>query len=215
MPEPRIIRRYRNRRLYDTATQEQITLAQVRDLVTAGVEFRVLENDTGRDLTLLVLTQVFGEVVRHGSGSSDAPEVLKALIRKGGDSSMAILSKTVMAAIGALAITRENAEKLIDELIKRGELDKSKRAEAIREAAAKAEERARETIEKVKKSPTTAKAREAAEKVRQSVESGIEEVRRQAEKYRPARAEDLEGLKKTIRNLEAKIEELSARLNKQ
>lgn len=214
MTEPRVIKRYRNRRLYDTETKEQITLAQVRDLVSEGVEFRIEENDTGRDLTLLVLTQVLGEEARGGATWDDASEVLKALIRKGGDTSMAILSKTVMAAIGALAITKENAEKVIDELIKRGELDKSKRAQAIREAAEKAEKRAKETVEKVKKSKATAKARQAAESVRRNVESGLEEVRRQAVKFRPARAEDLDKLQKTIKGLEKKIEELSARLNK-
>lgn len=126
---------------------------------------------------------------------------------------MTILSKTVMAAIGALAITRENAEKLIDELIKRGELDKSKRADAVREAVDRAEARAKETVHKVKESMTTGKAKETAQRVFESVSAKAKELKDQAMKLRPASNEDVDGLRKTIAELEAKLEELKAKMD--
>jgi len=126
---------------------------------------------------------------------------------------MTILSKTVMAAIGAVAITRENAEKLIDELIRRGELDKSKRAEAVKEAVERAETAAKETVQKVKESKAAARAKETAHKVFESVSATAKELRDQAARLRPASAEDVGELRKTIAALEAQLEELKAKIN--
>jgi poly(hydroxyalkanoate) granule-associated protein len=126
---------------------------------------------------------------------------------------MAILSKTVMAAIGALAITKENAEKLIDELIKRGELDKSKRAEAIREAADKAEARAKETVTKVRESVTGGRAKETAHKVYDGVAKKVKEIREHASRMRPASSEDVDALRKTIAELEGQLSELKTKLD--
>jgi polyhydroxyalkanoate synthesis repressor PhaR len=213
MDEERVIKRYRNRRLYDTQTKEQITLTAVRDLVKAGVDFRVEESHTGRDLTVLVLTQALNEELRQTKDWAGTREILRVLIQRGGDTSMAILSKTVMAAIGALAITKENAEKLIDELIKRGELDKSKRAEAIREAADKAEARAKETVHRVKESVTSAKAKETAQKLYDGVVKKVKEIREHATRMRPASSEDVEALRKTLAELEGQLSELKAKLD--
>jgi poly(hydroxyalkanoate) granule-associated protein len=212
MEKVRTIKRYRNRRLYDTHTKEQITLARIRGLVKAGVLFKVEENDTGRDLTLLVLTQALGEELRSRPSWGDTGEILRALIQQGGDTGMTILSKTVMAAIGALAITRENAEKLIDELIKRGELDKSKRAEAVKEAVERAETRGKETYEKVKDSVTTARAKETAHKVFDGVSAKAKELKEQVIKMRPASSDEVESLRKTITELEAKLDELKNKM---
>lgn len=213
MDEVRIIKRYRNRRLYDTHTKEQIALAEISALVKSGALFKVEENDTGRDLTLLVLSQALGEELRRRQGWGDTGEILRALIQRGGDTGMTILSKTVLAAIGALAITRENAEKLIDELIRRGDLDKSKRAEAVKEAVDKAEARAKETVHKVKESMTSGHAKETAQKVFDSVAAKAKELRAQAVKLRPASSEDVDKLRKTITELEAKLEELKAKMD--
>ena len=213
MDEIRVIKRYRNRRLYDTHTKEQITLAEIRELVKSKVLFRVEERHTGRDLTLLVLTQALGEELRHRQRWGDTAEILRALIQRGGDTGMTILSKTVMAAIGALAITRENAEKFIDELIKRGELDKGKRAEAVREAVDKAETRARETVHKVRESMTGGRAKETAQKVFDSVSAKAKELKEQAIRLRPASAEDVGELRKTIAELEAELNELKSKID--
>ncbi|GAB4320771.1 MAG: hypothetical protein Kow0074_11310 [Candidatus Zixiibacteriota bacterium] len=208
MVETRIIKRYRNRSLYDTQTKEQITLERVRELVKAGVDFRVKESHTDRDLTVLVLSQVLGEEIRHWQDRDDAKEVLSQLIKRGGDAGMTILSKTVLAAIGAFSLTKENAERIIDELIKRGELDKSKRAEAIKEAVDKAELRAKETVEKVRDSYQTSSARQTLDKIIEGVTAKVKDIQEQANRLRPASSEEVDSLKKTIVDLEKKIEEL-------
>ena len=110
---------------------------------------------------------------------------------------MTILSKTVLAAIGALAITKENAEKWIDELIKRGELDKSKRAEAVKEAIDKAETQAREAVGKVSR----------------TVSAKVREIKDQKIGKRFARSDEVAALRKVVDDLSAKLEDLRSHLN--
>jgi len=196
MGETRTLKRYRNRRLYDPASREQVTLAFVRGLVQTGTEFRVEDNDTGRDVTVGVLVQVLAEDVRKWQNLEETASLLRLLIRRGGDTSMTILSKTVLAAIGALAITKENAEKLVDELIKRGELDKSARAEAVKEAVDKAEQRTKETVKKV--------GRTVSAKVKE-VEEGIGK--------RLSKSSEVAALRKVVDDLAAKVDELKSHLS--
>ena len=61
MASPRIIKKYPNRRLYDTETSTYITLAEVKDLVLGYKEFQVQDAKTGEDLTRAILLQIILE----------------------------------------------------------------------------------------------------------------------------------------------------------
>ena len=61
MGTPRIIKKYPNRRLYDTETSTYITLAEVKDLVLEYKEFQVQDAKTGDDLTRAILLQIILE----------------------------------------------------------------------------------------------------------------------------------------------------------
>lgn len=66
MSETRIIKKYPNRRLYDTVLSRYITLGDVRALVHQHLPFRVVEQRTGRDLTRGVMLQVISEQEQQG-----------------------------------------------------------------------------------------------------------------------------------------------------
>lgn len=85
MSEPRIIKKYPNRRLYDTELSRYITLADVRELVLSGGEFRVIEANTEEDLTRSILLQI---IIEQESGGEPlfTTEVLTKMIRFYGDS---------------------------------------------------------------------------------------------------------------------------------
>lgn len=61
MPAEHIIKRYPNRRLYDTHTSQYITLDEVQALVLKQIKFKVIEHDTGEDLTSYILLQIISE----------------------------------------------------------------------------------------------------------------------------------------------------------
>lgn len=79
MTEPRIIKKYPNRRLYDTELSRYITLGDVRALVHQHLPFRVVEQRSGRDLTRGVMLQVIAEQEQHG-GAILSEEFLAQLI---------------------------------------------------------------------------------------------------------------------------------------
>jgi polyhydroxyalkanoate synthesis repressor PhaR len=60
-PKKIIIKKYENRRLYDTARSQYVNLDEVAQLVREGNEIQVLDAATGEDLTRLVLTQIIME----------------------------------------------------------------------------------------------------------------------------------------------------------
>ena len=55
---PHFIRKYANRKLYDTTTSRYVTLAGIWDLVCTGHDVRVVEHESGNDITALVLSQI-------------------------------------------------------------------------------------------------------------------------------------------------------------
>ena len=66
MSDARVIKKYPNRRLYDTEESRYITLADVRDLVLNKVDFTVIDKKTGDDITRPILLQVIAEQEQHG-----------------------------------------------------------------------------------------------------------------------------------------------------
>jgi polyhydroxyalkanoate synthesis repressor PhaR len=67
-PEPRVIRKYPNRRLYDTVESRYVTLNDIRRLVVERVDFVVLERKTQQDITRSILLQVIAE--QEGAGEA-------------------------------------------------------------------------------------------------------------------------------------------------
>jgi polyhydroxyalkanoate synthesis repressor PhaR len=80
MSEIRVIKKYPNRRLYDTVESRYITLDDVRRLVLDGVEFGVIDKRSQQDITRPVLLQVIAELEQH-SGTVLSQDFLAQLIR--------------------------------------------------------------------------------------------------------------------------------------
>ncbi len=85
MAQPRIIKKYPNRRLYDTEISSYITLEEVRQLVLSGTPFEVRDAKTAEDLTRAVLLQIIAEHEQHGQPMFSA-NLLSQIIRFYGDS---------------------------------------------------------------------------------------------------------------------------------
>ena len=64
--EPVTIKKYANRRLYNTGTSTYVTLEDLAAMVKAGEDFVVYDAKTGEDITHFVLKQIIVERARHG-----------------------------------------------------------------------------------------------------------------------------------------------------
>ena len=83
--EPIIIKKYANRRLYNTRTSSYITLDHLAQMVKENIEFKVLDAKTGADLTHTILTQIIMEEEANGEPalgtSRDRPSLWPRLHR--------------------------------------------------------------------------------------------------------------------------------------
>jgi polyhydroxyalkanoate synthesis repressor PhaR len=61
MPEARIIKRYANRKLYDTQHSRYVTLEQISEMIRAGDDVKIVDNKTKEDLTSVTLAQIIFE----------------------------------------------------------------------------------------------------------------------------------------------------------
>lgn len=84
MTTERLIKKYPNRRLYDTEESRYITLSEVKDLVMTAVPFRVLDSQTEADITRAILLQIIMEQEAGGSPLFTAA-MLERFIRFYGD----------------------------------------------------------------------------------------------------------------------------------
>ena len=66
MSEPRVIKKYPNRRLYDTVESRYITLADIRRLVLDKIDFVVIDKKTQDDITRSILLQVISDQEHQG-----------------------------------------------------------------------------------------------------------------------------------------------------
>jgi len=105
--EVRMIKKYPNRRLYDTANSGYITLADVKQMVLSGVEFKVVDAKTNDDLTRAILLQI---ILDEESGGMPmfSSEMLAQLIRFYGSAQQTIMGQYIEQNVQAfLAIQKK------------------------------------------------------------------------------------------------------------
>ncbi len=107
--EPIIIKKYANRRLYNTGTSTYVTLEDLATMVKAGENFVVYDAKTNEDITRSVLTQIIFEEENKEGGQNLLPiHFLRQLIRFYGDSMQMIVPRYLEVSIDSL--TREQAK---------------------------------------------------------------------------------------------------------
>lgn len=82
MKEIKIIKRYQNRKLYDTHESSYVTLDEIAKMIKGGEDLRVIDNKTKNDITASTLTQLLYESERKAK-TQPSVELLKEIIRHG------------------------------------------------------------------------------------------------------------------------------------
>lgn len=80
-----VIKRYPNRKLYDTEAKSYVTLDQITQMIRDGGDVQVLDHETGEDLTNLTLTQIILEQEKKSDSGFVPRALLTGLIRTSGD----------------------------------------------------------------------------------------------------------------------------------
>jgi polyhydroxyalkanoate synthesis repressor PhaR len=104
--QPVVVKKYANRRLYNTESSSYITLDNLADMVRQGRDFVVYDAKTGEDITRSVLTQIIVE--EEGKGRALLPTAfLRQLIGFYGDQMQSLVPRFLEQALGAFAEQQE------------------------------------------------------------------------------------------------------------
>jgi polyhydroxyalkanoate synthesis repressor PhaR len=79
----RVIKRYANRKLYDTGDSKYITLDRIAELVRSGEEVKVIDNRSKADLTKVTLAQIIYEEQKSGNATAWSVQSLRGFILQG------------------------------------------------------------------------------------------------------------------------------------
>lgn len=104
----RLVKKYANRRLYDTFDSRYITMDELVSRIRAGTEVRVVDAQNGEDLTQATLTQLI--IDARGAGRFFSVPLLSQLIRMGDDALADFLGRYLTAALGFYLQARQGAQ---------------------------------------------------------------------------------------------------------
>ncbi len=178
----KVIKRYTNRKLYDTVESRYVTLDEIAEMIKAGAEVKIIDNRTKEDLTSVTLAQIIFEEEKKTSRMS--LETLRDLIRHGGEMAQRIVEGTQAELRGRVEAVRAAAEQRVQHLITRSQAT-SDRAKEMMQASQEA---------------MSSLQRRVDERVRSTVDgmSSLTEIRGQ-----------LDQIAKRLAELEQRLEELS------
>ena len=112
--EPKIIKRYTNRKLYDTVESRYVTLDEIAEMIKQGAEVRIVDNRSKDDLTSITLAQIIFEEEKK---QNQMPlSVLREIIRRPGAVVTGFIEREVTPRVASI---RTEAETRLDRLLGR------------------------------------------------------------------------------------------------
>jgi len=108
MGETRVIKRYANRKLYDTQRSRYVTLDQIADMIRGGDDVKIVDNNSKEDLTTVTLAQIIFE--EEKKQKSFLPlNAMRNIIQSGGERIEELVSQAQKKVSGVFS--RKHAEK--------------------------------------------------------------------------------------------------------
>ena len=184
--EPKVIKRYTNRKLYDTVESRYVTLDEIAQMIKAGAEVKIIDNRTKEDLTSVTLAQIIFEEEKKRSQMPLG--VLREIIRHGGEA--------------VAGFYQEKAGTIAGKVVERVTELKTK-TESIREDFS---EKVRGVTGIFRKEDVMAAGATAVEELRGKVDTAVKQA---LEVLGPAAKAEIDRLQKRIHELEQKIEQLT------
>jgi len=183
--EPKVIKRYTNRKLYDTVESRYVTLDEIGEMIKQGLEVKIIDNRTKEDLTSVTLAQIIFEEEKKKNRMPLS--VLREIIRRPGESISGFIQKEVTPRVTSI---REGAESRLDKLFRRED------APTVEDGASDLIRASQKAVEDWQ--------RKIDERIRQVIENVVGSL--------PALGRDMQALQQKLSDLEKKIDELERRL---
>lgn len=121
-----VVKRYPNRKLYDTSSKRYITLDGIAELIRDGQEVQVLDHSSGEDLTAVTLTQIIFEQEKKEGGFLPR-SVLTGLIQSGG-LTLGSLRRTLASPLDLFRHVDQEISRRLKSLVGKGEITQEEAA---------------------------------------------------------------------------------------
>lgn len=204
--EPKVIKRYTNRKLYDTVESRYVTLDEIAAMIKEGVEVRIVDNRTKEDLTSVTLAQIIFEEEKK---KNQMPlSVLREIIRHPGESISGFIQKEVTPRVASI---REEAESRLDKLLRRDDKAPSAEEAAGAAGAAGAEDPAAQQAAgggSISPAELLKASQRAFEDWQKKIDDRVRHVVENLTGNLPAMGRDMQTLTQRLEELEKKLDEL-------
>lgn len=200
-PHARIIKRYANRKLYDTRESRYVTLNDIARLVREGEELRIVDNRTKDDVTNLTFAQIIYEEEKAGDNEEGTAFILREFIRSGTDKLLTSFRGSPMGR-----------------LVQRAEQESIEAINSLSAATEKAEAVGRRALETIAAAPREAEVagKKALDAILAAPKGAIDELQRLADDgvrvVLDAAISRVHQLQNEVGSLQRRIEELEAKL---
>jgi len=122
----RLIKKYDNRKLYDTETSRTVTLKDIAFYIREGQDIKIIDANE-KDITNKVLAQVFLQENLQTKQIVLNKYLLEGLIKES-NKIEEVSKKLLLAGVGLASLTQEKIDQLVNELVKRGEVEENERS---------------------------------------------------------------------------------------
>ncbi|MEO0241295.1 MAG: polyhydroxyalkanoate synthesis regulator DNA-binding domain-containing protein [candidate division WOR-3 bacterium] len=210
----RIIKKYSNRKLYDTEASKMITIPELANYVKEGIDFQVIDNETGDDITDLTLVQILMEIVKDRKEFSSAPYILREIIKSGKSTVIEFIKNSLLASINAISLTEQKAREIVRNLIdkkkiseKEGEELKNLLIESAREREKILEEKIKSILDEALKKIGITSKKELEEHLKNNIREILSEIGVSENKIKEMDEikEDLKEIKKDLKEILRKL----------
>lgn len=168
---PRLVKRYSNRKLYDTADSRYVTLDEVARWIRAGEEVQIVDNESGEDLTAVTFAQIILDSERKKSSLLPI-RMLRELIEHG-EQAWDDLTEAVDRGVEALRQVPERAAERVQELSQVGD--------RLGELQRRVDDALRKSMERVTSHPTFQQELRRIMRTMEALEERVSRLRQRVE----------------------------------
>ncbi len=190
--EPKVIKRYTNRKLYDTVESRYVTLDEIAQMIKGGAEVKIIDNRSKEDLTSVTLAQIIFEEEKKRSQMPLG--VLREIIRHGGEAVAGFYAEKAGTLAGKLGELKSRTDSIREDIEQR-----------VRGVTGMFRKEGEGGVNPVK--DVMAAGERAVDELRGKVDTAVKSVVETL--GGPAAAAEIDRLQKRIQELEKKIAELT------
>ena len=123
MNQTRVIKKYANRRLYDTVASKHVTLSDIRQMIVDGSEIQIVEDTTGDDITRPLLLQIIVEQEQNGGQPILTETLLSQLIRFYGNPMQGMMAEYLQKSVGTFVKQQSTVQEQMQHMLSNTPVD--------------------------------------------------------------------------------------------